>query len=1080
MSDQEPHDDSVPAADRSAETPKPSPAAGGGGIVAWFADNRVAAFLVSITIILAGIYSLIHAKVEVFPEFDSETITISVLYPGASPEEVEEGIVRRIEEKVFDLTGIRKLSGTATEGVGAVAITVEPGHDVKALLDRVKTRVDGISTLPVEAERPVVEQLEIRRQVIDLAVHGPVSERILKRTAERIRDDLMTQPGVTLAEVFGSRNDEITIEVSEATLRRYALTFTQVADAVRLSSLDLPAGNLRTEHGEILVRTRGQAYSGQDFATIPVVTRPDGSVLRVGDLATIRDAFTDSDAAARFDGAPAMLVRVYRVGNQSALTVAEVTRSYAKLHLDTLPAGVEMTVWNDTSVMLKGRIRLLLNNGWQGLILVVLTLALFLKPRVAIWVALGIPVSMAGGLWLMPLFGVSINMISLFAFILVLGIVVDDAIVVGENITHERDLTPGEPLQAARRGVSGVALAVTLSVLTTVAMFTPMLSIPGLMGKIWAVIPAIAIPVLLFSLLESLFVLPAHLGHSSTKPLPGVLRILDRIPETVNRKLEGFLDRRYVPFVRLALRWRYVCLSCFIGLLAICVAIITTGLLPFSFFPKVPADQVTAAVTLPPGSSSEQTAQVIARLEQAALTIQKKYADEGAPDTVRHIMATIASRPGSMRGPGDNSSSGSDPTIGEVIIALQPGETRKVATQAVAKRWRELVGAVPEAQDISFGYSLASAGKAVEVQLSGPDSDELADVAETLKKRLATFTGVYGIADTNRTGKRELVLQLKPAAATLGLRERDIARQVRAAIYGEEAQRVLRGRDEVKVMVRLPEAERSQRGDLDRLRIRTADGREVPLTDVATMTEGSGFTTIRRAERQRIITVSADIEEGVTTSKEVNDRLVATILPEVLEGHPHITWSQEGEARELKESMTGLLIGFVVALYIAFFLMAVLFKSVVQPLVILSIIPFGLIGAVGGHLVMGLELSLMSFMGLVALAGIEINDSIVLVDFINRARAKGMPLHQAVADSGRQRFRAIMLTTLTTFFGLLPVMIAGQLDLQARFLVPMAVALGFGGLFVTAITLVLVPSLYLVAEDVRRVLGVGSHSKSER
>jgi multidrug efflux pump subunit AcrB len=1048
-------------------------------IVTWFTGNRVAAFLVSATIIIAGLTSLWHQKVEVFPEFSTEVISISVAYPGASPEEVEEGIVTRIEERIFDLPGIHNLYGTASEGVGQVSVQVEAGHDVKDLLDRVKSRVDAIDTLPDDAERPIVEHQEIRHQVIDLAIHGDVSERVLKRTAERVRDELMTQEGVTLAEVFGSRPDEITVEVSELSLRRYGITFQQVADAVRQSSLDLPAGNLRTNNGEVLLRTRSQAYTGHDFDTIPILTRSDGTHVTLAQVAHVRDGFAESDIATRFDGTPAVAVRAYRVGDQSALKVADTVNAYAEHYQSTLPSGVHMTPWNDTSILLRGRISLLLNNGWQGFVLVVLTLALFLRPRIAIWVALGIPVSLAGGLWLMPIFGISINMISLFAFILVLGIVVDDAIVVGENITHERSLTPNKPLGAARRGVTGVALAVTLSVMTTVAMFMPMLGIPGFMGKIWAVIPGIAIPVLIFSLFESLFILPAHLSHGGTKQLPRGLRWLDAIPDYVNLLLQRFLDSIYRPFIRWALAWRYFCITSFIGSLAITIALIATGAIPFSFFPQVPGDQVIASLTLPPGSSSSQTEAVIERLERAARTLQSEYEAAGSPGTIRHVMATVATRPGSNQRNRGGSSSLGDPAIGEVIVALAPTEVRSIPTTDIARRWREAVGDIPEAQELSFSHSVASAGKAIDIQLSGNDLDELVTVADALKAELGRINGVYGISDSNRAGKRELILKATPAAETLGLRQSDIARQVRQAVYGEEAQRLLRGRDEVKVMVRLPEDERASLGSIDDLRIRTRTGNEVPLRAVAEIEEGNGFTSISRADRKRIVSVKADVEPSIITGTAANALLSNEILPRILAEHPRITWSGEGENREMKESFGGLKTGFALALYACFVLMAILFRSILQPLVVISIIPFGLVGAVAGHFLMGMELSLMSFMGLVALAGIEVNDSIVLVDFINRARRQGMTLKQAVVESGCQRFRAILLTTLTTFFGLVPVIISGQLSIQARFLVPMAVALGFGGLFVTCITLVLVPSLYLVVEDVRWLLGIGEYNPSQ-
>ncbi|MBA3846039.1 MAG: efflux RND transporter permease subunit, partial [Planctomycetes bacterium] len=847
---------------------------------------------------------------------------------------------------------------------------------------------------------------------------------------------------------------------------------------VRQGSLDVPAGDLTTSAGDVLLRTRGQAYRGDDFAVLPLITRADGVRLTVGDVAHVRDAFAEVDDAARFDGQPSVVVKVYRVGDQNALELAATVRDYVASAKDGMPAGITLTVWNDFSTFLRGRIDLLVNNAVQGFFLVFLVLALFLRFKLAFWVSVGIPVSFFGCLMLMPTLDVTINMISLFSFILVLGIVVDDAIVIGENVHtwQARGLPPGE---AAKKGTLEVALPVTVAVLTAVIAFMPMMFIEGFMGKIFRVIPIICVTTLMFSLIETQLALPAHLSHPSfTGTLlqrlgfgPAIAWCTHhwgRVQGAMNGGLQRFVARVYQPILERCLAWRYTTLAAFTALVVVTGGMVVSGIVGWSFFPEVEGDHIIVSYSLPPGASKQQSEALARRIEAAALKVQDETGGPGA--AVSHLLVTIGSQP--MRGQRDRGAGGSGANIGELVMALRPTQERTVTTREVEQRWRALTGPVPEARELTFSSAVASAGEAINIQLSGHDMRALVACANAIKVCLATIAGVHSITDTRASGKRELVLGLKPEAEALGLREADLARQVRQAFYGEEAQRVQRGRDEVKVMVRYPESERRALGDLDQMRIRV-DGQSLPLSEVAEVVSGEGYTLISRAERERIVNVKAGVDPALARTSEINAALQQTALPDILRDFPGVSFDMEGEAREQQESMMPLLVGFAGSLVLIYVVIAVSFRSYILPMVIMGAIPFGVIGAVLGHVVMGLDLTILSICGVVALSGVVVNDSIVLVDFVNAARAEGVPLTQAIRQAGARRFRPILLTSATTFIGLVPVIIAGRQEVQAQFLVPMAVSLGFGGVFSTVISLILVPTSYLVLDDLRRLFSAG-------
>lgn len=1036
-------------------------------ILEWFVKNPVAANLAMVLIVAGGLLTLPSIKQEVFPEVASDLINISVPYLGAAPEEVEEAVCVRIEEEVQSLEGIKRITSRASEGVGTVTLELLPGSDIRQLLDDVKARVDAIDTFPEETEKPVIQELLNRRQVLSLAVSGDTDEKTLKVLSERMREEILLLPGITQAEVTSIRPYEVSIEVSEQALRRYDLTFDEVAQSIRRSSLDLPGGSIKTEGGEILLRTKGQAYTGLEFEKIILRTRPDGTRVTVGDVASVIDGFAETDQRSRFDGKHAALIQIFRVGDESAIKVAREVKEYVQVARERMPGGIQLTIWNDDSQALRSRLSLLFANGRVGFILVFILLALFLRLRLAFWVALGIPISFLGALWLMPSFDVSISMISTFAFIVVIGILVDDAIVVGENIytEYERGKTG---IQAAIAGVKGVAVPVVFAVLTTIAAFWPLLWVEGAIGKIMRFIPIIVILALVFSLFEALLILPAHLSHlKRIKEMPpqGWRGAWGRFQSKFNDLFKRFINRAYSPSLALGLKMRYVTLAGFIAIFILTIGLVGGGFIKFIFFPRIDANNVIAELTMPLGTPVEVTARAIERLEQSALQLEDEYSRE--KHIIRHVLTSIGEQPSLNQPQGPNVAAGgfTGSHLGEVNIELVPAEDRDFGSVVVANRWRELTGPVPDAVELTFASSLFTVGAPINIQLASSNYTALREVTELLKEKLKDYPGVYDVSDSFRTGKQEIKLDITPVAESFGLTLSDLGRQVRQAFYGEEVQRIQRGRDEIRVMVRYPVEERRSLGNLENKRIRTAGGIAIPFSAAAEASLGRGYSTIQRTDRRRTINVTAEVDETRANANELLADITENVLPPLLDDHPGVTYSLEGEQRDQNEALESLRSGFLLALLIIFALLAIPFRSYIQPLLVMGVIPFGIVGAIWGHVVMGLNLTILSFFGIVALTGVVVNDSLVLVDFINRLRASGLSVQEAIREAGVARFRPIILTTVTTFAGLTPLLL--ERSLQARFLIPMAVSLAFGVVFATFITLILVPVGYQILEDIK-------------
>ncbi|MCF2858241.1 efflux RND transporter permease subunit [Pseudoalteromonas sp. SMS1] len=1020
-------------------------------MIAWFTRNSVAANLLMISILIGGLFALsTKIPLEVFPSFETDRISISMSLRGATPEDVEQGVAIRIEEAVQDLEGIEKISSRSAEGSANVTIEVENGYDPREMLADIKSRVDAINTFPADAEKPVTSLAQRKRDVITVTVAGSYGEKETREFAEQVRDDLLRIPGVTQVELDGVRDYEIAIEVSQDKLRQYDLTINQIADLIGKSSADISAGNLKSSGGDILLRSKGQAYRKDEFANIAIKTNSDGSVIYLSDVAAIIDGFEETPVRTRFNGKQAAFIEVYRIGQQSAIEVADKVKSYIEERQHTLPHGYELSYWDDDSVIVKKRIATLASNALQGGILVLALLTLFLRPAIAFWVFIGIPVSFMGAFLAMPLFGMSLNIMSLFGFILVLGIVVDDAIVTGENIyTHLNSAESGE--LAAIKGTQEVATPVTFGILTTVAAFLPLAFIDGVRGAIFAQIPVVVIPVLLMSLVESKFVLPAHLKNLKLRKDRAEISQFSRFQQNFADGFERAILKYYQPTLKMAISNKAVTLSAFVGVFMIIVALIMSGWTKFIFFPRIPSETVRANLTLPTGTPFEVTAKYIDLMSDKAQQLKDKYTDpETGESVITHILATTGGRGGASNS-------------GRVRFELTPPESRAVDVDSrrLVREWRSLIGRIPGAESLTFRAEIGRSSDPIDVQMTGTSLEVLKEAAEKVKVQLATFPTVFDITDSLSDGKEELQIELTEQGKALGITRTDVSRQIRSAFFGAQVQRIQRGRDDVRVMVRLPLKERSNLATLNTLLIETPNSAAVPLSHVATLIPGQSPSNIYRIDRYRTVNVTADIEKQNTNMTVLQEEL-RVFLDQLVLQYPGVTHSLEGEAKEQRDSFGSLGWALLFVFFIIYALLAIPFKSYIQPLIVMSVIPFGLIGSVIGHWIMSMELTIMSLLGMLALIGVVVNDSLVLVDYINKQRTKGKAVMDAVLTAGAARFRPVMLTSITTFFGLMPLLF--EQETQAQFLIPMAVSLGFGIVFATFITLLLVPVNYLIVD----------------
>ena len=1041
------------------------------GAIRWMTQNHVAANLVMMVFIVGGLILGFSIKQEVFPEIALDRVLVSVAYPGAGPEEVEEGVILKVEENLTGVDGIKQIKSVAGEGYGSIVVEVTTDADVDLVLQDIKSEVDRITTFPQDAEKPVVSKLLNRREVITVVVYGEIPERSLRELAEQVRDELLLVDNITQVDLSGVRPYEISVEIPEANLRQYGLTFDQVAQRIRQASLDLPGGTIKTDSGEILIRTKERRYFGNEYENITILTHEDGTEVKLSDIADVQDGFEDSDQYGLSNGLPAAMVKVYRVGDQKPTEIADAVKAYVAKKKTQLSETVQISTLYDMSELFESRKNLLMRNACIGLVLVFITLGLFLEIKLALWVMLGIPISFFGALLFMPAIGVSINMISLFAFIMALGIVVDDAIVVGENIYDHRQM--GKPyLQAAMDGAIEVAQPVVFAILTSVTAFMPLLFTSGIMGKFILVIPAIVITILLVSLIECLFILPAHLAIGKPRETSiGIFGKIDRIRRKFGEALERFVKGPYRKALDRCLRYRYATLAAAIALLFVAgVGLVGGGIVKFRFMPVVDGDVISVALEMAPGTPVRKTEEIQKKIVETGLALAKEYdADRKSGDSVLLQMYSVVGSSINDRGPGGVSSSAGS-NLANIYMFLTPSEKRNIPAAEISGLWRKRLGELAGVDTLTFTSNLIHLGANIDVQLAHEDFDVLSEASERLKSAIATFPGTDDIADTYTLGKKEVKLRLKPEARTLGLTEENLGRQLRGAFYGSEALRLQRGRNEVKVVVRYPEESRQHLWDLETMRIRIPGGGELPLNRAAFVEQDRGFSKINRTDRKRVINVTATVDNDVANAEEIISEMKRTSLPELMSDYPGLSYDLEGEDKNRRESMASMMTGFKLVLFVIFALLAIPFRSYSQPLLIMAAIPFGIVGAILGHFIMGFDLSILSMFGIVALTGVVVNDSLLLIDYVNRCRKRNVGLHDALMEAGQRRFRPILLTSLTTFFGLMPMIL--ETSVQAQFLIPMAISLAFGILFATGITLLLIPSLYLVLEDIRTRIGL--------
>lgn len=1036
-----------------------------GGLIAWFTRNHVAANLMMLAIIVGGFYSLMRIQREMLPEINTNIISVQLTYPGAAPQEVETGIIDKVEEVLESVDGLKQVLATAGEGGGSFSIQVQSGYDVGEVLDQVKMQIDSVSSFPDSMEKPVIYRQKFSSDVLWISVYGDADNFTLKEFVKELSDDIKINTSASRINIYGSNEYEISIEVSDFKLRKYGLTFDQVVAAVQASSIDLPSGFIKTVSGDILVRTKGIAESQVDFEDIVLLTRTDGTYITIGDIAMVKDGFIEDEGFARFDGKPTMSLNVKAVGDEDVLQIAGEIKSYIAERRKELPPSLDIAVWADSSYYLEDRLDLMTENIIYGAGLVFIILAMFLHLRVAFWVMLGIPICFLGSILLMkmPMFDISINMVSLFAFILVLGIVVDDAIIIGESAfsdVEKLDLT-GEPdvereeraiLEAAViSGANRVAVPATFGVLTTIAAFAPMVMVGGPLSVLWKSIAWVVIFCLAFSLIESKFILPAHLAQMKIqrKAKRGYFSFLDDIRGAISRWLTHVIHNHYKPFLKKVIEYRYATLSVFIMSIVLMFVAMMTNHIATQQVPNLPSDFVQASIEMHEGAGVKQTEKALDELELALNRVDAKL----VKDTGKHIVSHTV-----LFNEGDSG--------GQLITELTKEEDSPIDAFELVRRWREETKTVPGVKRFSFSASSdENGGEAVEFQLSSESLLQLKAATEALKEELTYYPGVHDV-ESNLTGaKNEVVLAIKPEGELIGLTLSDIARQVRNGFYGAEAQRIQRDGEEIKVMIRYPKAERVSLGDLEKIRLRGPDGQEIPFDSVAAYVVQPGIESIIRVDGRRSAILSATVD----TEKMSSDLLVRTVeedvLPDIESDYPSVTVEKSGATKENQKTFAELMAASFVVLLAIYALLAVPLRSYSQPLIIMSVIPFGIIGAVIGHMILGMPVNIMSGFGIVALSGVVVNDSILMVEFVNRAREQGIAIKDAIIDSGTKRFRAIILTSLTTFIGLVPILFED--NLQAKIMIPMAVSLAFGILFATLITLILIPCLYAILEDIK-------------
>ena len=1023
------------------------------GVIAWFARNPVAANLLMLVIITVGMASAYNIQRAMFPPFEFDLIFVTIPYPGAAPEEVEQGVVMKVEEAINDLDGIKRVESDSFESMGRLMIEPQDGVPVNKLFNDIQNRIDGISTFPEEAEEPVIQLPELLFPTLTIQISGALDERSMKALADEIRREVLTDPNVSAADVVGAREYEIAIEISEQLLREYHLTLADVAGTIAASSLDLPSGSVQTRNGDIMLRTLGQAYVQQDFEEIVLKTWPDGTRLLLGDIATVEDGFEDSKGFAIFNGQYSLGINVFAMGKQDIIETADAAKAYVEEKRLTLPKGVTLDIWSDATYYLKERLSMMLKNLAIGALLVFITLALFLEIKLAFWVMLGIPISFLGAMAIIntPYIDASLNMISIFGFILVLGIVVDDAIIMGESAYTETERN-GHSVDNVIRGVYRVSTPATFGVLTTIVAFAPTLFVQGVFAPMPEACGWVVILCLVFSLVESKWILPAHLAHS--KPTTNSLLLkVDHVQEGINKRLRSFVEG---PYRRLAARCianRYVTLAVFLSLLIMASGLLVGGVVRTVLSPHTPGEFFSVELRMANGSPEERTVEAVTHIIESLDKVDQQYRRDNNTD--QGLVSYV-------------SAFGFDRINGRIDVELSKQDTRSMSNEDVLKHWREEVGRIHGADVLGFKSADGpNFGPNIAFDLKHSNFETLRTAAEELEEKLRHYEGLSDIRNGASDTRAEFHIDILPQGEAMGLSRYDLGSQVRHAFYGAEAQRIQRGIDEIKVMVRYPKADRENVASLNNMYIRTPAGDEMPFETVAKLNVEQGLLKSTRIDFQRAAEVTAEADIAVVEPSKVMGDLEQKILPEMIAKYPGLSWDISGMAEEETKLAVSMGVGFALALFGIYALLAVPTHSYLQPLIIMGVIPFGIIGAIIGHWTMGYDMSMMSVMGIVALSGVVVNDSLILVDYVNKRTATGQDKTSAILDAGCYRFRAIMLTSATTFLGLMPMLL--ERSAQAQFMIPMAIALAFGIVFATVITLLLVPSLYMILDDMGKL-----------
>lgn len=1054
-------------------------------LIAWFTRNGVAANLLMVFIVAGGIWGLNEIVLQEYPDREFREINVSVTYRGSTPGEVEQAVVTRLEEALFDIEGVKELTARASAGRGVVTLEIEDGYSLSEKLDEVTNRVSTIRTFPPEAERPQISLHSVLQRVITIVLSGDLTEKETKRLGEQLRDEVSNLPDISIVTLKAVRPYEIAIEISESTMRQFGLTFDQITRAIRTSSVDLSAGSVKTETGRILLRTNQQAYHQEDFAEITVLTRADGTKIRLGDIAVVKDGFSEIPIVSRYNGRRAIAIDVYRVGAQNVIEIGEKVKAFIETKRVQLPEGIQLDFWDDDSARIKIRLSTLKDSAILGFLLVVLILSLFLRPILAFWVALGIPIAFGGAFFVLPQMGVTLNIGTLIAFILTLGIVVDDAIVTGENVfQHMQD--GSDSLSASINGTEEVAIPVIFGVITTMVAFLPLLLMTGTRGAIYGSVPVVVIPVLFFSLIESKLILPAHLKHSGTlvrkdkEPGP-----ISRFQRAISFGLEEFVRRVYRPFLNYLLIHRYATFSVFAGLLFVFLSLVFGNRIAYRASVTAPSDTTTITLLMPAGTNFETTQKRVGEVEAAALQLKEEVNERFGTTVINNVFATTGGMPFQQAGYQRRGPSAGVAELGEILVELTPSEIRDVAysSRDLVRDLRPLAPTIPEAENYSFSFA-RDESEVMSFTLAFQDVEGLKQASADLQKKLASFEGLYDIEDSYERSNEQFNLDLKPEAEYLGITATHLAQQVRTAFYGTEVQRIQRGRDEIQVMVRYPEEERRSLASLNGMMIRASDGTEVPFETVARISSDRSLPTIRRMDRKRVINVSANGDPDKLDVVAMENEILDQFLPELAATkYPGMTFEPSGRSARIRQANEDMKQGAYIVIAIIYTLLAIPLKSYVKPLIVMSAIPFGVVGAIAGHWIMATLfgfnggnpiLTITSIMGMMALSGVVVNDSLVLVDYINQQLKKGNDINHVVRKAAERRFRPIILTSLTTFFGLMPLMFEDSP--QAVWMIPMAISLGWGIVFATFITLLLVPALILmfndIVESLRRLYGI--------